>query len=267
MDASSGRIIGIVREASALLDSMYSNGPMSEISNCSSAVIVGDTHTAYSVSEMVFSRYLESTEKIVFLGDYVDRGNTGIENLYIILREFLKAPDKVVILRGNHESPIMNEIYGFKDEVSTRMGEKYYRYFSELFSKMPYAAVINGYLCLHGGIARNISSPEDIQKLPRNDVRPYNETAFEILWNDPGEGISGFLRNIRGPGTYLFGEDVLTEFLENNGLKGLIRGHEAVDAFRDNFGGKVTTVFSSLYHGRGKGILRLHGPDMEKIML
>lgn len=256
-----------VKEASGLFDSIYSGGPMAESSDAADAVVVGDTHTAYGITREIFSKYLEKTEKIVFLGDYVDRGNSGLENLFMILREFIKNPEKIVILRGNHESPIMNDMYGFTDEVRRRLGEKYYKYFSELFSKMPYAVVLNGHLCLHGGIARNLSSIDQIVKLPRNDVRPYNEMAFEILWNDPMENAKGFLPNIRGPGTFYFGEDVLVDFLDKNGLKGLIRGHEAVDAFRENFGGKVMTVFSSLYHGKGAGIIRFKGKSIEKVSI
>lgn len=248
-------------------DHFSSTPPLLELQETEKVMFVGDTHGALDVTKKIFEEYYDKVDRIIFLGDYVDRGLQGIENLSLILSKMLENPDKVIVLRGNHESPLTNEYYGFRAEVEVKLGEEYYEDFVRLFSVMPYAAIINGYLCVHGGIARNLTDVKQINSLPKPDVMPDNEIAFELLWNDPREELDGFVPNVRGEGTYFYGKDVTLRFLENNNLKGIIRGHEAVDAFRFEMDGKVITVFSSRYHGYGAGALLLNNQKMIKVLL
>ncbi|MFQ6011790.1 MAG: metallophosphoesterase family protein, partial [Nitrososphaerales archaeon] len=46
-----------------------------------------------------------SSHKIVFLGDYGDRGLYSIQIYYILLRLKTLFPDNVILMRGNHEAP------------------------------------------------------------------------------------------------------------------------------------------------------------------
>lgn len=50
------------------------------------------------------------------MGDQIDRGYFGIE--CVILNYCLKVnyPDKIYILRGNHENRWMSSYYNFRDE-------------------------------------------------------------------------------------------------------------------------------------------------------
>ncbi|BDB97965.1 metallophosphoesterase [Saccharolobus caldissimus] len=220
-------------------------------------IFVGDTHGAIDVTSKVFSDFSDSADLVVFLGDYVDRGEDQLGNLLLILRKMIDNPDKFIVLRGNHESPITNEYYGFKEEVKEKLGEEYYDMFVELFSYMPYAVVVNEYFCVHGGLAVGLTKVEEIKKLPRPDVNPDDPIAFQLLWNDPREGLEDpdFIPSIRGEGIYFFGERVVNKFLEDNSLKGIIRGHEVADGFREDMNGKIITVFSSRYHHMRAGIL------------
>src|SRR5438067_719039 len=49
---------------------------------------------------------------MVYLGDYTDRGAYGVEVLYTLLRLKLANPEKVFLLRGNHEEASMHTRYG-----------------------------------------------------------------------------------------------------------------------------------------------------------
>jgi len=230
-------------------------------------IFVGDTHTAIDVTQTIFDKFYGDADLVVFLGDYVDRGETGVENLGLITSKFLEDPSKLIMLRGNHESPLTNPYYGFLEEVTEKLGEASYDTFKEFFQAMPYAVVVNNYLCIHGGIATTLDTVSQIADLPFPDLNPDDPTAFQLLWNDPRDMIEGFIPSVRGDGAYYYGSDVTEKFLANNSLKGIIRGHEVVDGFREDLDGKVITIFSSKYHGGAAGVLVLDGDQMEQVRL
>lgn len=67
--------------------------------------------------------YIKSKNfKMIFLGDYVDRGVDGIEVLLVLAQLKIKNPDQVFILRGNHEDLNMNRHGGFKKELEGKYG-------------------------------------------------------------------------------------------------------------------------------------------------
>ena len=55
-------------------------------------------------------------KKIVFLGDYVDRGKFCIEVLSLILMLKINYPDRIYLLRGNHEGRTMTSYFNFRTE-------------------------------------------------------------------------------------------------------------------------------------------------------
>jgi hypothetical protein len=61
---------------------------------------------------------------ILFLGDYVDRGLYGAEVLYTIMRLKLANPDKVFMVRGNHEDMSIANGFGFHAEFFTKFSSE-----------------------------------------------------------------------------------------------------------------------------------------------
>lgn len=215
--------------------------------SASRILFVGDTHG--DVLSTISALRFEADVK-VFLGDYVDRGPYQVENITLLLRTKLEHPDSIVLLRGNHETPSMNEFYGFKRAVLSRYGTEVFRLFTRVFSMMSYAVVVNGgILGVHGGIPVGVEQLEEIRKLPKGEVEPASSIAFQILWNDPDEDVEEFEPSPRGPGAFLFGEKPLTRFLESNSLQLLVRAHQAFpEGYRWFFREKLLSVFSCRFY-------------------
>jgi diadenosine tetraphosphatase ApaH/serine/threonine PP2A family protein phosphatase len=235
-------------------------------------VIVGDLHGDLEAALKITGRYLDSY-KLVFLGDYVDRGNFSLETASYLLALKLMHSERVFLLRGNHESILVNQSYGFYYELVKKMGRKAFELlvrFNETMSALPFAALLKPYrlLLTHGGIPTSLPSLKEIARLPKKDLIPSSEEAFQLLWNDPSEEVETFSPSDRGEGIYLFGRKPLEEFLRKNKLTGIIRSHEVVEqGYRFSFptpskktmlgpkpprgfNGRVLTVFtSSAYEG------------------
>jgi len=69
-------------------------------------VFIGDTHGDYISSREVLSRFSPDEYTLIFLGDYVDRGENQIENVNFLLAKYIKHRKRIILLRGNHESPL-----------------------------------------------------------------------------------------------------------------------------------------------------------------
>lgn len=104
----------------------------------------------------------------LFLGDYVDRGKQSIETICLLMAYKIKWPENFFMLRGNHESEIVNRLYGFFDECKRRYGVKLFRNFTDMFNWLPVAAIIdNKIFCIHGGLSPELEKVEQILKITR----------------------------------------------------------------------------------------------------
>lgn len=98
---------------------------------------VGDIHGDADALEAFFKNLqeqnildaefvLKKDTYYIFLGDYVDRGNNGVKT-WCLLSKFLKNnPQRVFLLRGNHEDINVNYEYGFSKELNRRFGHDHF---------------------------------------------------------------------------------------------------------------------------------------------
>jgi len=230
-------------------------------------LFVGDTHGDLESSLKAYMVSRREDTYLIFLGDYVDRGPEQLENIFFLLSLKILEPDRVFLLRGNHETSLANFYYNFYSAVTGRYGGPAYDFFAEVFAQMPYAAIINGEtLALHGGIAKGLNRLGDISILPKGEMNP-SGISMQILWNDPREGVKGFAPSPRGPGIYLFGEDVFNRFMSANKLKTMVRGHEYFpQGYRWIFGKRLLTVFSCRWYPGINPAAVLLGPDGVEIL-
>ncbi len=95
--------------------------------------------------------------RLVFLGDYTDRGRYGIEVLYTLLRLKLANPDRVLLVRGNHEDVNLVARYGFLAEIGAKYGREFdVRRVVRLYDFLPAVLYLvsgtNVVQCNHGGL-------------------------------------------------------------------------------------------------------------------
>lgn len=234
--------------------------PLLRLSSRRHAVFVGDTEGKIGLTKEVFRRYLSDEDTtMVFLGDYIDRGPYQIENVCELLMGAMKAPGRVVLIRGNHETEDVSP-HDFPKQVrriyGTEEGDAIYRRTMQFFAQLPLAAVVDGYFCVHGGIPDPVPSLAELETLRIGVVSMVRELPDEtrpeiqLVWNDPAPpkverhlNKRGFLPNDpRGIGMY-YGPQAVEAFLSRNDLKGIIRGHGGAEtAIRTNFNGRVVTI-------------------------
>lgn len=113
--------------------------------------------------------FLESDLKILFLGDYVDKGNFSLEVITLLFSLFLQFPERIFLLRGNHEFSNVNVEYGFKDELYKQYkNDRLWEKFNSVFNWLPIAALIgNKIICFHGGISPQLKNIDQIRSIER----------------------------------------------------------------------------------------------------
>jgi uncharacterized tellurite resistance protein B-like protein len=231
--------------------------------------VVGDLHGCYSCLKAVLmqtdffakvNKFVNDPEhnpepKLVLLGDYIDRGMFSYQGvLRSAMQLFLRAPNHVYLLRGNHEYYIEHQgrVLGAvrpseaMNTLKPHLSQEVFAHYMKLFDALPNMLFFERILFVHGGIARDLLLKEkykDLSSLNEWDIR------FQMMWSDPSSAdvIPATLQEQSS--RFPFGRLQSQAFLQRVGCHTLVRGHEKVDeGFRrvyDDENQLLITLFSA----------------------
>ena len=210
-------------------------------------IICGDIHGQYRDLIRLFD-FGESPKKkqYLFLGDYVDRGKNSIECIALLLAFKVKYPKNIFLLRGNHESEMINRTYGFYDECKRRYNLRLWKIFSDCFNWLPISAIVNEkILCMHGGLSPELQSLNNIKQIVRPTEVPDKGLLCDLLWSDPEKDCEDWAPNTRGI-SVLFNEKIVENTLDELDIDLVCRAHQVVELGYEFFAQRgLVTVFSA----------------------
>lgn len=241
--------------------------------------VCGDIHGQfYDLLNLVEMAGDPRKDHFLFLGDYVDRGMFSTEVVLYLAALKVNFPDKIFMLRGNHECRLLTSHFNFMEECSHKYDSEVYYVFMELFDVLPIAAYVDNnigrFLLVHGGISPELLDLAQINEIDRFVEPPGEGLLCDLLWSDPidestGDGLNeqemlewdsvDYVPNPDRGCSWVFGYSAIVEFLEQLNLVSVIRAHEVQKAgfkehrfLKQREHAHLITVFSAPNYWCGK---------------
>lgn len=181
----------------------------------------------------------------LFLGNFVDRGSYSLEVICLLFALKLRHPEQIHLIRGAHEDPKVNHVYGLAEECAQKLGENpndpnsIFNMLNRAFSYLSLAAVIEDKaLCVSCGVGNTTFALDEIDALSKpiqiaeNPGTRIQKIVRDLLWSSPDN------------------EEAVNQFLTYNSLPMLIRSKDCVvEGVDESPNSLVVTIFSATNYG------------------
>ena len=226
-----------IRELLELAEKTFDKEPkLLEVPARGQIVFVGDTHGDFGATRTVVRKYHTDEKKLVFLGDYVDRGGDSRANINYLLCCKLAHPSSLFLLQGNHEGYGIFKFYpaDFWEAVDRELRALYER----VLLKLPMTISTGNIIALHGALP-DVGTLSDIDK-----IRPGDETWQQVVWGDWQETTGDYLGRDAYTGRPQFGNGYFDRVMKRLEKSILVRSHQPGSP-RLMYANRCLTIFTS----------------------
>jgi hypothetical protein len=120
----------------------------------------------------------------LFLGNWGDRGEYGVETVTLLLALKAAYPDRVHLLRGKHETRPITQVYGLYDDCARkyRLGVTVWTALMHVFDRLPLAAVVDDKVfCVSSGLSPELQTLAQIDDIDRFLYFAFRSSSFFVL--------------------------------------------------------------------------------------
>ncbi|KAI8052204.1 Metallo-dependent phosphatase-like protein [Syncephalis plumigaleata] len=234
--------------------------------------VVGDIHGQFHDLLEIFriGGNCPDTNYLFLVGDYVDRGYFSVETISLLTCLKLRYPERVQLVRGNHETRAVTQTYGFYTECMRKYNNsaEVWKCFTDMFDYLILSVVIDDSIfCVHGGLSPSIINIDQIKVIDRFREVPHEGPMADLVWSDPDPEKEDFVVSPRGAG-YYFGSAVVEVFLHMNNMSHILRAHQlCMEGYTVLFNNQLSTVWSApnyCYRCGNKASILEVSPSLER---
>jgi hypothetical protein len=173
--------------------------------------------------------------RVIFLGDYIDRGFYGLEVLYTLMILAYNNPERVTLIRGNHENKSIyvryngNEMEGkikALGQDSITFFEQLDRFFETLPSAL-YLQKIDGRYLLYAHASHN-HEHRTLQKFLSMNTMYDSLASAGYSWGDydcDAACIEDVRQSPRGPGVVQYSQQGTLRWMNEHAIDIIVHGH------------------------------------------
>ena len=117
----------------------------------------------------------------------MDRGYYSVETISLLICLKIRWPNRITLIRGNHECRTVTQTYGFYNECIKKYGSvTVWNYFTDMFDFLVLGCIIDDLICcIHGGLSPSLHTLDQIKVINRFREIPHEGPMADLVWSDP----------------------------------------------------------------------------------